>query len=313
MVGLGRQPVAADDQRRAGLQERHARLVGTSRPKFEEKELADKFPVAPISVVQFFGEPCKDVDVDLRAKKGTFLAHWPPSNERAGRLQWFKSDLSADAAGRHPAELPAGEPLAPEARDEASRPSTSSTSRTSSGSSPTTPSWRSRPGQAPRRARRVHAAEPDRPPAAGRRRHRADRQRLSASAGSTSCPPRPPRRTTRRRQKAEGPRRRRRRKEKKKTATRRRPKDVFEKAEADAEGGREGQGGAKDEPALAGRGRRERRGAGRPGPEPADHGDVEQAPRKEVLDLIAGQARLRYELDDKTLAKAEINLGQPMT
>ena len=32
-----------------------------------------------------------------------------------------------------------------------------------------------------------------------------------------------------------------------------------------------------------------------------------------MLDLIAGQARLRYELDDKTIAKAEINLGQPMT
>ena len=27
-------------------------------------------------------------------KKGTFLAHWPASNERGGRLQWFKSDLS---------------------------------------------------------------------------------------------------------------------------------------------------------------------------------------------------------------------------
>ena len=40
---------------------------------------------------------------------------------------------------------------------------------------------------------------------------------------------------------------------------------------------------------------------------------VEQAPRREVLDLIAGQARLRFELDDKTIAKAEINLGQPMT
>ena len=70
--------------------------VGTSRPTLEEKERTIKFAVAPISVVQFFGDACKDVDVDLRAKKGSFLSHWPPSTERAGRLQWFKSDLSAD-------------------------------------------------------------------------------------------------------------------------------------------------------------------------------------------------------------------------
>src|SRR5436305_14044962 len=43
-------------------------VVGTNRPKLEAKELADKFPVAPISVVQFFGEPCRDLDVDLRLK-----------------------------------------------------------------------------------------------------------------------------------------------------------------------------------------------------------------------------------------------------
>jgi hypothetical protein len=68
--------------------------VGTSRPNLEEKDRTIKFPIAPISVVQFFGEPCKDVDVDLRIKKGTFLSHWPGSTERAGRLTWFKSDLS---------------------------------------------------------------------------------------------------------------------------------------------------------------------------------------------------------------------------
>ncbi len=76
--------------------------VGTSRPKFEEKDLGSKFPVAPVSVVQFFGDPCKDVDVDLQAKKGLFLSHWPASTERAGRLQWFKSDFSTDP----PANIP---------------------------------------------------------------------------------------------------------------------------------------------------------------------------------------------------------------
>ncbi len=68
--------------------------VGTSRPNIDEKDRTIKFPVAPISVVQFFGEPARDVDVDLRLKKGTFLAHWPRSTERSGRLQWFKSSLS---------------------------------------------------------------------------------------------------------------------------------------------------------------------------------------------------------------------------
>ena len=53
-------------------------IAGTSRTKFEDKELADKFPIAPISITQFFGGPGRDIDVDLRAKKGTFLAHWPP-------------------------------------------------------------------------------------------------------------------------------------------------------------------------------------------------------------------------------------------
>jgi hypothetical protein len=69
--------------------------VGTSRPKAEGAELAGKFPVAPVSVVQVFGEPIADVDFDLRIKKGTILAHWPRGTERSGRLQWFKSGLTA--------------------------------------------------------------------------------------------------------------------------------------------------------------------------------------------------------------------------
>ena len=36
---------------------------------------------------------------------------------------------------------------------------------------------------------------------------------------------------------------------------------------------------------------------------------VEQAPRREVLDLITRQARLRYEVDDRTLAKEQIDLA----
>src|SRR5262245_24146748 len=45
-------------------------VVGTSRPKLEEKDRTNRFPVAPITVVQFFGESRRDIDIDLRAKKG---------------------------------------------------------------------------------------------------------------------------------------------------------------------------------------------------------------------------------------------------
>ncbi|MDR3621827.1 MAG: hypothetical protein P4L85_20910 [Paludisphaera borealis] len=67
--------------------------VGTSRPKLDDKELAAKFPIAPVSIVQFFGDPSKDVDVDLRVKKGSVLSHWPASKEYTGRLHWFGAEL----------------------------------------------------------------------------------------------------------------------------------------------------------------------------------------------------------------------------
>jgi hypothetical protein len=38
----------------------------------------------------------------LRVKKGSLLAHWPTSKELAGRLQWFKSDLTASPPGGIP-------------------------------------------------------------------------------------------------------------------------------------------------------------------------------------------------------------------
>jgi hypothetical protein len=70
--------------------------VGTSRPKHDDKESAAMFPIAPISIVQFFGESCRDVDVDLRVKKGSILSHWPASKEYTGRLHWFGSELKAE-------------------------------------------------------------------------------------------------------------------------------------------------------------------------------------------------------------------------
>jgi hypothetical protein len=77
-------------------------VVGTSRPRLEGEELAEQFPIAPVSIVQFFGEPGGDVDVDLRVKKGSILAHWPPGKEYTGRLHWFGSDLKAEP----PANVP---------------------------------------------------------------------------------------------------------------------------------------------------------------------------------------------------------------
>ena len=69
--------------------------VGTSRPVVEGKELDRQFAVAPISVVQAFGDPTDDVDFDLQVKKGTTLAHWPGGTERSNGVRWFKSNLSA--------------------------------------------------------------------------------------------------------------------------------------------------------------------------------------------------------------------------
>ncbi|HWE38437.1 MAG TPA: hypothetical protein VG406_17830, partial [Isosphaeraceae bacterium] len=41
--------------------------------------------------------------------------------------------------------------------------------------------------------------------------------------------------------------------------------------------------------------------------------NVEGAPRKDVLSLVAGQARFRFEVDDPTLAKADVDLAKPMS
>jgi hypothetical protein len=81
--------------------------VGTIRPKVEGPELNRKFTVAPISVMQAFGEPTKDVDFDLRVKKGNVLAHWPQGTERSGGLRWYKTNLLASLpAGVAPGFIP---------------------------------------------------------------------------------------------------------------------------------------------------------------------------------------------------------------
>jgi hypothetical protein len=264
-------------------------VVGTIRPVFEDKELAGKFPIAPISVVQFFGEPRHDVDVDLRAKKGTFLSHWPKCTERGGRLQWFGSDLTASP----PADIPPG--YLPEThwfqklREDKSalflkheshferflaydaELSISVPLRIRGG-----PDEYSLQNLTDRRLLDVAVIAPtddgfrvgwlDELPTA------APEKKDEPAAKKTD------------EQKAEG---------------------IFQEAEKKTK--------EEEVPPL---------------PAEGDAGvraqidqflnrpvtvTVEQAPRRDVLDLIAGQARLRYELDDRTLAKAEVDLGQPMS
>ena len=270
-------------------------LVGTSRPKLEEKEQAARFPIAPISVVQLFGQPRKDVDVELRAKKGQFLAHWPAGTERGGRLQWFKSDLSA--------EPPAGTP-------ESYLPENH---------------WfqklrENRAGlylKSESHYERFIAYDVDLPlpiplklrggPDEYTIQNLTNRRLLDVAVIAPTdkgyrvgwldeLPPAVPEPDTEAKKKKE--------EAAKKRTDHQEADDVFKAAEKKD----------KEEEAST--------------PLPAEGGpdirarvdqilnrpvtvNADQTPRKELLDLIAAQARFRYELDDRTIAKAEINLGQP--
>ena len=299
--------------------------VGTSRPKLEEKERPTSSRSRPISVVQFFGEPCKDMDVDLRVKKGTFLAHWPPSTERAGRLQWFKSDLSADPpAGIPQSYLPENHWLHKLRRQDKAlylkheshferfiaydaELAVSVPVKIRGG-----PDEYTLQNLTARRLLDVAVIAPTDNGLPRRLARRAAHRRPEKADESTDKKDDPPRRGGQDEEDRQG-----------------------------QEGRRQSEEGRREEDARAeGRGGlRRRRGRGQEKkkadeeelpPLPAE-GDanvkarvdqvlnrpivvtVDNAPRRDVLNLIAGQARLRYELDDKAIAKAEINLGQPMT
>ncbi|MDR3636701.1 MAG: hypothetical protein P4L84_23055 [Isosphaeraceae bacterium] len=278
-------------------------VVGTIRPKLEGKELAGKFPIAPVSVVQFFGEPYHDIDIDVRVNKGTILAHWPPGNERAGRIQWFKSDLTkAPAAGIPMGYLPETHWVQKLRRVESAL-------------------YHQRESRAERFL--AYDAElaipvplkirggPDEYTVQNLTRHRLlDVAVIAPTEGGyrvgwlDELPPAAPE------EKSETSKKKDETKAKKKT-NKEQADDVFERAEADA---KKDKGKDKDEPKAL--------------PAEADANirarvdqilnrtvtvNVEQAPRKEVLNLVSGQARLRYELDDKTLAKDKVDLGKPMT
>ena len=290
--------------------------VGTSRPKFDEAELAKKFAVAPISVVQVFGEPTKDVDIDLRVKKGTLLAHWPQGTERTGRLQWFKSNLvAAPPPGIAPGYLTDNHWFNTLRRD---GPTLFVKHET--------------------RVERFLAYDTELMiPSPVKVRGGPDEYTLQNLTGQklidvaviapveggyrvgwldalpTAVPPEKPVDEFAKAQEKEKKDKEREKPEAKAKAA----KEVFDAAEADAKA-------AKDKEKDKDKAKPEAR------PLPAE-GDadmrarvdqvlnrqvtvnIENAPRKDVLALVAGQARIRYEMDDPTITKADIDLGKPMT
>jgi hypothetical protein len=281
-------------------------VVGTSRPKLEDKELVGKFPIAPISIVQFFGEPYRDIDVDLRAKKGTILAHWPPGTERAGRIQWFKSDLKkALEASVQIGYLPEGHWLQKLRKIDTSLYQ-----------------------QRESRGERFLAYDAELTvPVPVKLRGGPDEYTLQNLTGYAlldvaiiapvdggyrvgwldELPAAAPEVT-----KDKAAKDKEKEEPKKQTKSdRERALEVFQKGEADAKKEKDKE---KDEPKAL------------PAEADADvrarvdqilnrpvNVNADQMPRKEVLNLVAGQARLRYELDEKTIIKADINLGKPMT
>jgi len=275
--------------------------VGTSRPKFENEDLAGKFPIAPISVVQFFGEPEKDVDVELRAKKGTFLAHWPPGTDRGGRLQWFKSDLIADP----PPGIPQG--YLPEGHWFQGLRGTRSALFLKNASRferfiaydteltlPIPLKIRGGPDEYTLQnltGRRLLDVAVIAPTENGYRVGWLDELPSAAPEEDAAA----------KKKKDEDEKA-----AKKKTAPEK-AEAVFREAEAPKK--------EDDEkiPPLPAEGDANVRASMDQVLNRAVTVAVEKAPAKEVLDLIAGQARLRYELDDRTIAKAEVDLGQSMS
>ena len=276
-------------------------VVGTSRPVLEEKDLAGRFPIAPISVVQFFGEPHADIDVDIRAKKGSFLAHWPPGADRGARIQWFKSDLTANPpAGLAPGYLPETHWFQ-ELRRSGSALHLKQESRTerflaydAELAIPIPVKIRGGPDEYTLQNltdRRLLDVAVIAPTEAGFRVGWLDE--LPAAAPKTEPE------DAARKEKAKAD-------EAKKTTDWQKADAVFEEAARPKE---------KEDaiPPLPAEGdanvkARVDQVLNRP-----INVTVEQAPRKDVLDLISGQARLRFELDERTIAREQVKIGEPMS
>jgi hypothetical protein len=282
-------------------------VVGTSRTKFEDKELASKFPVSPVSVVQFFGEPRRDVDIDLRAKKGAFLSHWPASKEHTGRLQWFGSDLSASAPDNIPQSYLPGTHWLPKLRENTSALFLKYESHferfiayDSELTVPIPVKIRGGPDEYTLQNltnRRLLDVAVIAPSDDGFRVGWLDELPTAA------------------------PEKKEEEEEKKKEEAKKKEADPKQKAAAQKEKADALFRDAEDKTKL-------KEEELPPLPAEADATvrarvdqllnqpitvAIEQAPRREVLNRITGQARLRYELDDRALAKEQIDLSQPIS
>ncbi len=270
-------------------------------------ELDGKFPIAPISVVQFFGEPSRDVDIDLRVKKGTILAHWPPGSERAGRIQWFKSDLTKAPGRGDPDRLSPGGPLAPwpsqgrnllyhQRESRAERFLAYDTELTV----PIPLKLRGGPDEYTLQSLteyRLLDVAVIAPTENGYRVGWLDDLPSGTPDGKDG--------TSVKKAKEKGSSG-----TEKKSSTEK-AAEVFEKADEDAR--RKARRRRRTPPSLSRpKGMRVSRRVDQVLNRPITV-NVEQAPRKEVLDLVTSQARIRYELDEKTLIKEEVDLGKTMT
>ena len=289
--------------------------VGTSRPKVEGMEKDRKFPIAPISVVQVFGEPTQDIDIDLRVKKGTVLAHWPQGTERSDGLRWFKTDLlKAPPAGIAPGYVPEDHWFQNFRKADAAL-------------------W----FKHETRVERFLAYDAELSvPIPIKIRGGPDEYTIQNLTGNAlmdvaviapvegggyrvgwldELPSGVPKdsadeKSAKEKQKAKD--------QEKPEAKAKAAEAVFEAAEAEAkpkattkdQDKAKSKGEAKPLPAEGDANIRARvdQALNRPVTVEADN-----VSRKEVLALIAGQARFRYEVDEPTLAKADVDLGQPMT
>ncbi|QEH34113.1 hypothetical protein OJF2_26470 [Aquisphaera giovannonii] len=283
--------------------------VGTVRPKVEGPELNRQFPVAPVSVVQAFGEPTQDVDFDLRVKKGSVLAHWPQATERSDGLRWFKANLLAAApAGTAPGFIPEDHWFQKLRRSDKALTIKHETrverflSYDAEVAIPIPVKIRGGPDEytlqnltnaklldvaviAPVDGGRYRFGWLDELPS-GVPRSVADEEAAKEKEKKES---------EKNRDKPEA---------KAKAA-----EAALEKAEAELKPG-DKKAEPKPIPAEADADTRARvdQALNRPVTVNAD-----KVPRRDVLALVAGQARVRYEVDDPTLAKDKIDLGQPMT
>jgi hypothetical protein len=272
--------------------------AGTIRPKVEGPALDRKFAVSPVSVAQFFGDPTDDVDVDLRVKKGKILSHWPQATERSDGLRWFKSNLLGTAPpdlapgyipGGHPflqlREVPGALFLKHESRVERFLAYDTELSV------PIPVKLRGGPEEYTLQnvtafdLRDVAVIVPV--SGGGYRIGWLDTLPSAVPADTQSKPD----------------------KAKPKDKDKPSPDAVFAEAETAGDSKPKDEAKAKPIPPEADANIRARvdQALNRPVTIHAD-----STPRAEVLALIAGQARFRYEIDDVTLAKAKVDLGKPM-